>query len=274
MSRPQLVGSVLVHDEEAFVEQAIRNVAGSCDRIHVIDHLSTDRTPEILTELAGEYDHLEVVRTHDAAESHRRLERYAGTDTWVLAVDGDELFDPAGIAQLRERLDEDHADVFRLKGHVLNCDVLDHAAGSATGWMSPPSRPMTKLFNMSAVDSWRGCLERLHGGDTVFRPGYDWDAMRYLSDGRTWDEDPLRMLHVCFLPRSSKDGSDAARRSLPETRAYRRGLRGWLHRRLQQRHLDPRIREYATSGTTWKQEWYALGERVTIDARPFFQPTA
>ena len=34
----QIVGSVLVRNEDVFVERAIRNVAAFCDRIHVVDH--------------------------------------------------------------------------------------------------------------------------------------------------------------------------------------------------------------------------------------------
>ena len=42
--RGAIVGIVLVRNEDVFVEQAIRNVAAFCDRIHVADHVSTDRT--------------------------------------------------------------------------------------------------------------------------------------------------------------------------------------------------------------------------------------
>jgi hypothetical protein len=96
----RVVGVVLVRDEDLFVEQAIRNVAGVCDRIHAVDHMSRDRTGEILESLARELDHLDVRRSRDAAESHALLDEYMGTATWVLGVDGDELFDPAGLAQL------------------------------------------------------------------------------------------------------------------------------------------------------------------------------
>ncbi len=44
----RIVGAVLVHDEDVFVERSIRNVVGFCDRIHAVDHLSSDRTPAIL----------------------------------------------------------------------------------------------------------------------------------------------------------------------------------------------------------------------------------
>ena len=272
----QVVGIVLVHNEDLFVEQAVRNVAAFCDRIHVVDHVSTDGTQEILRRLALDLDIVTVERSSDAADSHRAIEAYAGTPTWVLGVDGDELYDPVALARLRGELEAGaHADVFRLKGHVLNCDDLDEVEGLATGYLAPPSRPVTKIFNMGAVETWTGCLERLHDGNAVFRPGFDWNSLRYLSEGIEWDSDPLKMIHVCFLRRSSQDTGEhpSTRLGLPETGAWRRGPRGFLHRLRRRRHLDPRIKEYARAGSSWKQEWYARGPRVTVDARPFFDST-
>jgi hypothetical protein len=37
----QIVGSILVRNEDVFVEQSIRNVAKFCDRIHAVDHDSS-----------------------------------------------------------------------------------------------------------------------------------------------------------------------------------------------------------------------------------------
>lgn len=271
----QVVGVFLVHNEDVFVERAMRNVAAFCDRIFAVDHLSTDGTPEILRRLAGELDHLSLQRSSDAADSHRVLEPYAGTATWALGVDGDELYEPGALNELREELESGaHDDVFRLKGHVLNCDELDEAGGVAAGYLAPPSRPVTKLFNLAAMESWTGCLERLHDGAAVFRPGFDWDALRYRSDDADWSTDPLRMVHVCFLRRSSADADDTPRKGLPETGAWRRGPSGVLDRLRRRRHLDPRIKEYNRSGTSWKQEWYARGPRVTVDARPFLAERA
>jgi glycosyltransferase involved in cell wall biosynthesis len=264
----QLVGSVLVRNEDLFVEQSIRNVAQFCDRIHAVDHVSTDGTWEILRALATELDHLDVRRSRNSGTAHRLLAQYAGTETWVLGVDGDELYDPAGLERFRaELLGGAHADVFRLKAHVLNCDQLDLTARRASGWLAPPSRPITKLFNFGAVESWPDSPDPLQSGDVVFRSGQHWESRRDLADGTTWDTDPLRCLHVCFLPRSSNDGGDAARgrRSLPESGEYDRGPIGALKRLVSRRG---RVRE----DRNWKQEWYARGERVTIDATPFLGP--
>ena len=260
---------MLVRNEDVFVERAIRNVAAVCDRIHVLDHHSDDGTSEVLARLAGELDHLELRRSRRASESHDMLQRYVGTPTWVLGVDGDELFDPEGLAALRRALESgEHADVFRLKGHVLNCDEVDPDGGTASGWLAPPSRPVTKLFNFAALERWAGAAERLHEGDTVFRLGYDWDSLRYLSETYAWEDDPLRCLHVCFVRRSTRDGG-AERLNLNETGLYDRTLAGAVRRRLGSAAVPPRVAELRRAGGNWKREWYTRGPRLTVDATPF-----
>jgi Glycosyl transferase family 2 len=272
----QIVGSVLVRNEDLFVEQAIRNVAGFCDRIHAVDHVSDDRTWEILRSLAAELEHLDVRRSRNSADAHRLLAPYAGTETWVLGVDGDELYDSEGLARLRAELRAGaHADVFRVKAHVLNCDELDEAAGTASGWLAPPSRPVTKLFNFGAVESWSGSPDPLQSGDVVFRGGFHWESRRDLADEATWETDPLRCLHVCFLRRSSSDEDGrVGRTNLDESREFDRGPVGTLKRLVRRPSAAPQVAELARQGTNWKREWYARGERLTADATPFFAAQA
>lgn len=267
-----IVGSVLVRNEDLFLERAIRNAAYFCDRIYAFDHMSDDRTWEILQELSREFDHLEVRRSPRTRDSHRPLERFAGSATWVLGIDGDELFDQRGLAELRPRLlAGQHADVFRLKAHVLNCDELDETSNTASGYMSPPSRPVTKLFNLAAVDSWSGASERLHDGNPRFRGDQSWESMHYLSDSLAWDDDPLRCLHVCFLPRSSQDPVDAVevRKNVNESGAWDRSRVGALKQKLRPRQLPSQLAELHQADSNWKRGWYARGERVTVDATPF-----
>jgi hypothetical protein len=272
------VGVVLVRDEDLFVERAIRNVADVCDTIHVVDHVSRDGTGEILRRLERELDHLDVRRSRDAAASHAVLEPYIGTRTWALGVDGDELYDPAGLARLAAGLRAgSYDDAFKLKAHVLNCDALDETRGTAGGWLSPPSRPVTKLFNLAAVESWSGCPERLHGGTPVFREGFAWDPARDLAAETTWETDPLRCLHLCFLRRSSLEPEAAAglRKNLTETHAFRRDAVGTVVRALRRsRRLSPAASKVAAKHSTWKHEWYARGPRVEVDATPFLGRTA
>lgn len=264
------MGSVLVRNEDVFVERAIRNAAAFCDRIHVLDHMSSDGTREILRGLARELDHLEVVRSRDSADSHRALAPYFGTSTWALGIDGDELFDPAGLASLRAELEAGAFDRwFRVRGWILHCDELDEARGRAFGYLAPPSRPITKLFNLGAVERFSEGPERLHWTPD-FRDGYAMQSICDLAHERAWDDDPLRMLHVCFLRRSSADGDGPSeRQNLPETGAYRRRRAMGLIRRLRPYTPGWEVREAAREGLSWKRAKYARGPRIEVDARPF-----
>lgn len=267
----QIVGIALVRNEDLFVERAIRNVAAFCDRIHVVDHMSTDHTWEILRTLDREYEHLEVRRARHTAASHRVLEGYAGSDTWVFRVDGDELYDPAGLARFRlELLGGAYGHVFRLAGNALNCFELDVERRVASGWLAPPSRQGVSLYNFAAIDSWIGCAERLHAGTCAFRPGYRMESSDNLGARLSWDESPLRDLHVCFLRRSSRDPAvilPTGRPNLGDTQAFRRGLLGALERIA--RHAVGRGNGAKRDESTWKEEKYRRGESVTVDAAPF-----
>jgi hypothetical protein len=261
----QIVGIVLVRNEDVFVEQAIRNVVDFCDRIHAVDHVSTDETWKVLQALEAEYDHLDARRIRHAGRSHALIERYAGTDTWVFGVDGDELYDPDRLVGFRDQLLGDaYRHAFKIASNVLNCVELDRE--NASGYLSPPSRSITKLYNFGAIESWLGDgSERLHGGTIGFRAGYDERAVTNIGEALSWEETPLRCLHGCFLRRSSQD-----RESGPEVRPilehsgmHDRSWRGAVRRKLR-RHPPP------TETQDWKRQKYMRGELVTVDASPFF----
>ena len=267
LAPPQIVGIVLVHNEDVFVERVIRNVAEFCDRIHAVDHVSTDRTWSVLRYLERELDHLEARRTHHAGDSHRLIEHYAGSSTWVFGVDGDELYDPRRLALFRnELLGGAHRDAFKIASNVLNCVELDVRNQTASGYLSPPSRSITKLYNFAAIESWTGDgSERLHGGKIVFRQGYDERAVDNIGERLSWEDTPLRCLHACFLRRSSEDSRDepsSARPILEHSQLHDRSWRGAV-KRVIRRPQPP------AETADWKRAKYMRGELVTVDAAPF-----
>jgi hypothetical protein len=247
------------------------NVAAFCDRLLVADHMSTDGTAEILQELVEELGHLEVTRTSHSAESHSLVEPFAGTDTWILALDGDELYDPKRLPELKAQLEAGvFDDVFRIRPAGLHCDELDESHETAAGYLSPPSRPLLGLLNFAAIRSWRNVRsQRLHGGDVEFRDGYSWDSWRHLGMELGWDASPFRDLHVCFLRRSSLDGEDAApgRPNLSETQSFRRGRLAPVDRLARRLRGGPRSEG---DQSEWKAEKYRRGERVAVDVSAFF----
>ena len=88
-----------------------------------------------------------------------------------------------------------------------------------------------------------------------FKPGFDDGSKRNLQEDTSWDDSPLRCLHLCFLPRSSAD-TGAVRENIMEI------YRGGLLRRL--------LRPFQKENTNWKREHYRQGPVVTVDTRPFF----
>jgi hypothetical protein len=128
-----------------------------------------------------------------------------------------------------------------------------------------------QLYNLGGVAAWTGAPEPLLGGAPVFRPGYGWERMDDVTETTDWDTDPLRLLHVCFLRRSSSDAGDvsAGRLNLNEQGTYKRGLVGRLKRRVRAPRIDPRVEELHRQGSNWKLDKYRRGPRVEVDARPF-----
>ena len=257
MAQGKIVGIVLVHNEDLHVERAVRNAARFCDRLILCDHGSRDGTADILRGLASELPRATFHSLPHPRESHELIKPLCGTNTWVFGVDGDEIYDPAGLAVLRDRiLDGEFDRVWRMKGNVLH--VTELGEGFAKGHAAPPSRSITKLYNFSAIRAWDGdTVERLHGGHIEFADGWHDGMKRNLQDEVPWEDSPLRCLHLCFLPRSSRDKTGTgARANIMET--YGAGWRGWAARFFGR---SPSAR--------WKHDHYRRGREVCVDTRPF-----
>jgi hypothetical protein len=256
----------MVQDEDAFVERAIRNVLGFCDELIAVDHRSRDGTRRILDTLAAEQpDTISVQAVERAGDSNVFLRQYVGERVWVFGVDGDELYDPAGLAAFRPRLlagEFDHT--YLIKGNVLHCVELDEKQPRAAGYLAPPSRSITKLFNFSALEEWSGdAYEHLYGGTRRFRSGFGEDTILELHRLVDWHSSPFRCIHVCFLPRSSRQSPrHLARRSTIETLGLRPSRRRWESLRAALgRPVD----------SPWKLEKYRQGPLVVVnDVAGFF----
>ena len=84
----QIVGIVLVRNEDRFVRQSVTNILGFCDRILLVDNGSRDQTPIILKELAASNPvKISFHAIRNPRESHDLLKPYIGTPTWIFAVD-------------------------------------------------------------------------------------------------------------------------------------------------------------------------------------------
>jgi glycosyltransferase involved in cell wall biosynthesis len=264
VSAQRIVAVILIRNEDLFIERVIRNVLAFCDRIHVADHRSTDGTPAIVTRLAAEQPKIEYRVVDHPSESHDMIAGYAGTPTWVMGVDGDEIYDPQGLARLRPELLAGRYDqTFKLLGNVLNVRRLDVARQVARGHLAPPSRSMVKLYNFEAIEAWPSpCPERLHGGVKTYRPGYGEHSFRSLHHELDWDQTPLRCLHLCFTHRSSVD--------------LRRGDKVRIRKGVGERdHWGFNLRSWALSFfgrediPYFKRQYYMRGPLVEKDIRAF-----
>lgn len=249
----QIVGLSLVRDEERFVERVLRNALGLCDRILVADNASCDRTPEIVAALAREEPRVELHAVEHPADAHGLVAPLAGEEVWVFGVDGDEVYDPSGLAELRRRLLAGELDdSWSISANAVHCVELDLEAGRARGYAAPPARGLTKLYNFAAIEAWEGPVpERLHAGTVRFKPGRDGSERneRLFSGG--FDASVFRCLHMCFLRRSSLDPERGPRPNPLDVEEGR--LRDRLRRRVPRKVLG-----------------YAKGELVTVPTAPFF----
>lgn len=264
----KIIGSVLVKNEDRFIEQSIRNIVNFCDHIIVSDNWSTDSTYAILQKLADEYSHLELNRIDDTRESMNLLHPYIGGDYWVFGVDGDEVYDPLGLAEFKEKIIAGEFDQWWvIFGNVLNCTFVDECEGVARGYLALPSRSMTKLYNFSVITAWDGpCGHRLSGGTPCFSEGYD-ASLRYdIYKSSSWEEAQFRCLHTCFTNRSSldtitEDDQVVARLNITENQNQSKVQ---LLRRLVARLLRK------PPSSNWKIEKYARGPLVEKEVSHFF----
>lgn len=269
MGGTRIVGIALVRDEDLFVEQAVRNVLDFCDELLVVDNGSRDRTVPILELLVAEHPgKLSLHRVADPSFSHDLIKGYAGQRVWIFGVDGDELYDPAGLREFRRTLLAGELDdCWLVRGNAVHCVALDDARTRAVGYPAPPSWSPTKLHNFALIERWDGpCPERLHGMDGLeFKPGRR--GVKYdMNLDYSWHDAPFRCLHVCFLRRSTRERRAQARTNIPDRN---------LPRRLPVR-VGYRVRERLRDAVGLPQRsplklgYYRRGELVSVDAAPFF----
>ena len=200
----KIVGIVLVRNEDLYISRVLHNALPFCDTWIVLDNYSTDNTYSKLEDFIDLHPDFHLYRINDVVQSHSYIESYANTKTWIFALDGDELYDATGLSTLRaELLKNKWSQYWKVYGHVMHCKNIDFKNQFAKGYMSPPSRSMTKLYNFSLIKSWSNCSERLHEGNLVFLDSANEQTMEY-NLTTTWEQSIFRCLHLAFIKRSSQ----------------------------------------------------------------------
>jgi glycosyltransferase involved in cell wall biosynthesis len=183
----------MVKDEERYIGAAMYAVRDFADHVVVIDTGSTDATVDRAeAALAGSVTY-EIHSEPILTRTHRFVEGYVGTDTWVFGVDGDEVFDKSGLETVKEELAEfDYC--WQVKGVYLHATQVDRDSGTVTGYMGPPSWNPTKLYNFRQIKAWPSDGERTLFHCKTLETGEH--AMRDTAYVVPWVHSPLRCLHM------------------------------------------------------------------------------
>ena len=203
----KIIGIVLVKNEDIYIQQALQNVLDFCDKVLVLDNNSTDRTYQILDALQRQHsEKIELHKIENALDSHGFIENYANTDTWIFAIDGDELYDSQQLKKFRaEIFSGKYNNYWKIFGNCIHVKIIDQQAKTVTGYMAPPSRSITKLYNFNAITAWKEHTERLHGTEMKFKENFNTETVLLLHDLYSWEQSPFRCLHMCFVQRSSTE---------------------------------------------------------------------
>ena len=260
---PLIVGLMLVRNEDRYFDRVVGNALPFCDLLWVADHGSSDATPALARRWQERDARVRYQAVRHPVDAHELVRPYCGQAAWVLGLDGDEIYDPAGLARLREQIRAGALDrAWSVYGHVLNCTLLDEQNGRARGYLAPPCRSMTKLYNFGAITDWRGVeTQRLHGGHLHFKAGWSAASRLKIHEQYSWAQSPFRCLHACFLPRSRAEaavtGQAVARLNVTESLGG-----GWWQRWM--RTLAGHSR--------WKEQKYRRGPEVELEVSAFFPP--
>lgn len=251
----KIIGICLIKNEECFIEKVIKNVIDFCDELIVLDNYSSDQTWKIINDLKLKYSNLRIYQIKSVTESHSYIENYANTDTWIFRVDGDELYDRAGLLKFKKELSTGKYDsYYNLQCPCLNVEKMSAEVGRADGYLSR----LTSLTNFSLLESWSEPNgERLHGENRIYNKKYLPDHKKFLVSN-DFNLASLRCLHLCFIKRSSVDTIDN-RLNPAELRWGRvvNFVRNLFCGRL-------------STDSYYKNKYYRTGKLVTINVSDFF----
>jgi len=228
--------------------------------------LSSDQTATRIRAVQEEIPSISYHSIRRTSKSHDLIKKYCGDNVWIFAVDGDELYDPDGLTKLRKAIMQgDYDNCWMIFGNVLNCVEVDFKEKIAKGFLAPPCRSMTKLYNFAAIDDWSGyCSERLHGGEITFRVGFSQSDRLYMYKDVQWQDSCFRCLHLCFIPRSSNEQDCSG------DLVIRKNIADRLSESLLTRFLSWGKQFMGVEQkSSWKREKYMRGELVMKDISSF-----
>ena len=257
-----ILGVCLIKNEQNFVAWALMNAIDFCDKILILDNMSEDSTLEIVARIANSFEHIEVIQVRNCNNTHKYVEKYAGSPTWILKIDGDEILDPIGLHELRRELKLGaYNGYWGILSSMLHVVGIDFEQAKAFGFNI--ARQGTVLYNFNAIDSWRQVKsERLRGDNKVFRPNYSESQIHKTLD---WKTSKFRALHMCFMPRSPIDTTEFKRfeldgRKNPREKLFYKQLKRYL------------FKSYYRNRPSFKNSTYTQGNYEVVDISNFRRP--
>ena len=146
----EIIGICLIKNEDLYIKNIINNIYDFCDKIIILDNMSTDNTNEIINKLKNQ-EKLNKIRIHNverALKTNEYIQKYVGRKAWIFGVDGDELYDKNRLKIFRKELKSGkYNDYWRICGSQLNVYDLNLNKKKAEGFLCPPSRWVGKLYN-------------------------------------------------------------------------------------------------------------------------------
>jgi glycosyltransferase involved in cell wall biosynthesis len=204
-----LSASLIVKNEERFLEGCLQSIAGIADEVVIADTGSTDRSRQIAQSYGASV--FEFPWTGDfAAARNAALERASGR--WILYIDADERLRPCPRRELRGWLEDDR---------VIGYRVLFHVRPGYTAYRELRlfrNHPQIRFEGAIHETIWPQLLRyrARHGGDITACPltldhfGYEGDQSGKIERNlrlllASLDENPDRSFHWCHLARTYEE---------------------------------------------------------------------
>lgn len=185
----------LIKNEENFVGYAIKSVIDFVDSIIVFDTGSTDKTVEIIQNLAKEYPNKIIFEEKGICDKARhtrlRQEMVERTKTdWFMILDGDEVWPQRTLVEAKEAMNKGVYDGIQIRFYECVGDIYHRHRKESY---------ITARFVKMGDMRWGGDYEQ----DTYYtKNGAEFLKTKnmYLAQNKFW--------HLTHLERSSKDGED------------------------------------------------------------------
>lgn len=259
----EIIGLCVIQNEDIHIRYVFDNILDFCDKIIILDNLSTDGTLSICQSYVTRYPDKFVLKTiEDTRDTLSFIQEYVGKDYWLFVVDGDEIYDPSGLKQLKETLVAgSYSSYSEIRGYFLHVFDLKLSKKRAVGYMGPPSKEVTKLINLSVMKRWKadGVRTLIHPSPTYI-DRYQARA-KFLYRKKSWEDCILRCLHVRFLRRSFQE-KDSSKKNL---RYF--GIRLNPSEK-HSRKTKQKMREYKKMLNY--REKFRVGEPVKVNVSSFF----